>query len=203
MSEQNAIKKEISDLSAKVNTLCSVNESLQKEIKSKTSSFAQSSAPQSTSAALSVIDEISDRNHRKNNLILHNCPEGADLSADKELFTTLCSTAFDLSVGIDKVLRLGRRLEGKHRLLLVKLTSEGDKYDILSQAPHLRFHDQYKMVFVSHDMTQSERVKHKALVQELKSKGESDLMIQNGNIVVRYTRVVSKEPDPTLASNRS
>ena len=57
-------------------------------------------------------------------------------------------------------------------------------------------------------MTQSERVKHKALVQELKSrraKGERDLMIRNGSIIVRYTRVVSKESgssNPTLASHR-
>ena len=46
VSEQNAIKKEISDLSAKVNTLCSVNESLQKEIKSTTSSVLHPNQPQ-------------------------------------------------------------------------------------------------------------------------------------------------------------
>ena len=165
MLEQNAIRKEISDLSAKVNALCSMNENLEKEIKSTTaSSIAQSSVPntQSTSAALSVIDEISDRNRRKNNLIMYNYPEGADLSADKESFISLCSTVFDLNVEVDKVLRLGRRLEEKHRPLLVRLTSECDKHAILSQTPRLRFHDQYKRVFISQDKTQSERVKHKA-----------------------------------------
>ena len=134
MLEQNAIRKEISDLSAKVNALCSMNENLEKEIKSTASSIAQYSVPttQSTSAALSVIDEISDRNRLKNNLIMYNYPEGADLSVDKESFISLCSTVFDLNVEVDKVLRLGRRLEEKHRPLLVRLTSECDKHAILS-----------------------------------------------------------------------
>ena len=157
-----------------------MNENLEKEIKSTASSIAQSSIPttQSTSAALSVIDEISNQNCRKNNLIMYNYPEGADLSADKESFISL--TVFDLNVEVDKVLHLGRRLEEKHRPLLVRLTSECDKHTVLSQAPHLRFHKQYKRVFIFHDMTQSKRVKQKALVQELKSrraKGERNLMI--------------------------
>ena len=45
MLEQNAIRKEISDLSAKVNALCSMYENLEKEIKSTASSIAQSSVP--------------------------------------------------------------------------------------------------------------------------------------------------------------
>ena len=60
-------------------------------------------------------------------------------------------------------------------------------------------------------MTQSKNVKHKALVQELKSrraKGERNLMIRkkSGSIIVRYTRVVSKESgssNSTPVSHRS
>ena len=114
-----------------------MNENLEKEIKSTASSIAQNSVPttQSTSAALSVIDEISDRNRRKNNLIMYNYSEGADLSADKESFISLCSTVFDLNVEVGKVLRLGRGLEEKHRPLLVRLTSECDKHAILYLKP--------------------------------------------------------------------
>ena len=74
--------------------------------------------------------------------------------------------------------------------MLIRLRSESNKHAILSQAPRLRFHEQHKRVFISHDMTQS---KHEALVQELNSrraKGERNLMIRNGNIIVRYSRVV-------------
>ena len=149
-----------------------MNENLQQEIKSTASSTAQSYVPatQSTSAALNVIGEISDRNCCKNNLLMYNYPEGADLSVDKESFISLCSSVFDLNVEVDKVLHLGRRLEGKHRPLLISLHSESDKHAILSHAPRLRFNDQYKRVFISHDMTQSERVKLKALVHELHSR---------------------------------
>jgi len=155
---------------------------------------------------LNVIDEISDQNRRKNNLLIYNYPEGADLSTDKESFISLCSSVFDISVEVDKVLRLGRRLEGKHRPLLIKLHSESDKFAILTQAPSLRFHEQHKRVFISHDMTQAERVKHKALVQELHSrraKGERNLMIRNGNIIARYSHVVSKEPESSNATLES
>jgi len=52
-------------------------------------------------------------------------------------------------------------------------------------------------------MTQSEHTKHKALVNELHSrraKGERNLMIRNGNIVVRHSRVISKEPVTSKAT---
>ena len=89
-----------------------MNKNLQQEIKSTASTFVQSSVPttQSTSATLSVIDEISDRNRRKNNVLMYNYPEG-------ESFIFLCSLVFDINVEVDNVLRLGRRLEGKHRPL--------------------------------------------------------------------------------------
>jgi len=118
---------------------------------------------------------------------MYNCPIGADLSADKESFISLCSSVFDINVEVDKVLRLGRRLERKHRPLLIKLHS---KLAILSQAPCLGFHEQLKWVLISHDMTKSEHVQNKALVQELHSKrakGERNLMIRNGNVIVRYS----------------
>jgi len=63
---------------------------------------------------------------------MYNYPEGADLSAEKESFIFLCSSVFGINVEVDKVLRLGRRLEGKHRPLLIKLRSESDKLAILS-----------------------------------------------------------------------
>ena len=43
--EQDAIRKEISDLTTKVNTLCSMNENLEKEIKSAVSLMATGSVP--------------------------------------------------------------------------------------------------------------------------------------------------------------
>ena len=65
-TEQDTIRKELSDLSKKVNALCSMNKYLQQEIKSTASIFVQSSlsTTQSISATLNVIDEISDRNRR-------------------------------------------------------------------------------------------------------------------------------------------
>ena len=70
---------------------------------------------------------------------MYNYPEGTDLSADKESFIFLCSSFFDINVEVDKVLCLGRRLEGKHRLLLIKLRSESDKLTFFLKPPTLDF----------------------------------------------------------------
>ena len=61
-----------------------MNKNLQQEIKSTATSIAQAPATQSAPAALSIIDEILDRDRQKNNLIMYNYPVGVDLPADKE-----------------------------------------------------------------------------------------------------------------------
>ena len=42
------------------------------------------------------------------------------------------------------------------------------KLSVLSNAPCLRFHENYKNVYIAPDMTKLERAKHKKLVDELK-----------------------------------
>ena len=75
--------------------------------------------------------------------------------------------------------------------MLVCFTSEDSKLTVLSDAPCLRFHDNYKKVFIAPDMTKFERAKHKKLVDELKQRrqqGETNLIIKNGSIVRRQLR---------------
>ena len=53
---------------------------------------------------------------------------------------------------------------------LVCLESEDAKLTLLSRAPKLRFHTQYKSTFIAPDMTRFQRVKHKKLVDELRKR---------------------------------
>ena len=83
---------------------------------------------------------------------------------------------------------MGRKIEHKHRPLLVCFECIDDKAIVVSRSYLLRHRDQYKKVFVVPDRTKIERDKHKRLVTELKkrkSQGETGLMIKNGKIIVR------------------
>ena len=67
-----------------------------------------------------------------------------DHTADKNSFLTLCKTVFDLNVPVTRVVCLGKRLENKHRPLLVCFEQEDDKSTVISHSNRLCRHDQYK-----------------------------------------------------------
>jgi len=61
-----------------------------------------------------------------------------------------------------------------------------DKATVVSHSYLLHRHHQFKSIFIVPDRTKVELEKHKKLVSELKqSEGETNLMIKNGNIIVR------------------
>jgi len=50
-----------------------------------------------------IIDEMVDRNQRKNNIVVYNFPESADRNADIDSFKTLSDTVFKLDLDVTKV----------------------------------------------------------------------------------------------------
>jgi len=141
------------------------------------------------SATHSIIDELTDRDRRKRNVIIYNFPEAKDRTDDKNSFLTLCRTVFDLNAPVTQVLRLGKRFENKFRPLLVCFEEEDDKSNVISHSNWLCRHDQYKRVFIAPDRTKFEREKYTKLVNELKerkARGETNLIIRNGCMVSTY-----------------
>jgi len=65
---------------------------------------------------------------------------------------------------------LGKKNDGKHRLLLIGLEHEDNKSSILLSSYKLHNHDQYKHVYIVAGKTKFEREKHKKLVDELKQR---------------------------------
>ena len=53
--------------------------------------------------------------------------EKSDHEADKKLFAELSKTIFSEEFAVTKVLRIGKRIENKHRPLLIVLKHEMDK----------------------------------------------------------------------------
>ena len=218
-TEQTNLHRIISDISNKLNELSSQNRNLQKQIEDvcfqitspqnqitgTSETVSQTTAPTSespTTAALSIADELADRERRKNNLIIYNLPESTDNSKDKSFFTELCKSVFDTTVKITKSLRLGKKHENKNRPLLIGLENQQNVVNITSRAAYLRHHDKYENIYIAPDMTKYQRSKHKQLVDELKrrkSNGENNLIIRNGEIVTRRLRTQNSDNRDTAA----
>ena len=89
----------------------------------------------------------------------------------------------DLS--IKTIVRLGKKEEGRTRLLKVALESVKRKREILTKAKKLREAERWKKVFVTPDLTPKERQQNKVLREELKRRteeGEECLVIRRGKI---------------------
>ena len=110
------------------------------------------------------------RDRRKKNVAIYNLPEAKDREADKLSASSLLETAYGLKCPINRVICLGRRIENKHRPLLVCFECIDDKAIVVSRSYLLCHHDQFKKVFVVLDRTKIECEKHKRLVTELKKK---------------------------------
>ena len=71
-----------------------------------------------------------------------------------------------LSVKTVRSFRVGKRDEGKPRLLIMTLTNLSDKVEILRSATSLR-DSKWNNVFISPDLTWKEREKGRLLLKEL------------------------------------
>ena len=115
----------------------------------------------------------------------------------KNHFKSLCST-LDLNVLSFTVTRIGKKIEGKSRVLLVQLPDLATKHLILSQSAQLRSKTTWKKVYVNPDLTRYERETQRLLRDELKArkeKGETDLIIRGNRIVKRRgTKNVGQSP---------
>ena len=98
------------------------------------------------------------------------------------------------------------QMPNKCRPLIVQFEKENAKAKILGKFYLLKSMEPYSNVYVSVDMTKSERIKHKQLVDELKSrqaKGETNIFIRSNSIITKFrtkTRSSSNTDSATRVS---
>ena len=157
--------------------------------------------------ATRVIDEYRDRETRKMNIIIHNAPESTATEPSVRIAHDTKSVA-DIAKSIDagpveivNIIRLGKKLDGRPRLMKVQLSNLNQKRKILSNAKKLReSSSSFQKVYVTPDLSLNERRENKRLRDELlqpKKDGEKDLIIQRGEIVKKANSV---EPNPPSAA---
>ena len=149
-----------------------------------------------------AIEAYRDRESRKCNVIIHNIPESKKLEAKERREEDLQEVGSLLEEGLElkdfqvqSIVRLGKRMEDKHRLIKVTVESVKTKREILSKTKKLKNDVKWSRTFVTPDLTPTERNRSKLLREELKRRkaaGEEGLVIRRGLIVK-----VDQEADST------
>ena len=146
-----------------------------------------------------VFDNFLDKDKRKCNLVIHNLPEADAASLaerseqDTRDFQKMVRDTFKLQVRATRSFRVGKATADRPRLLIVTLESTELKHDLLQLAPQLRNSKDWGNIYISPDLTKTEREAARKLREELKARkaaGEEDLYIKKGRIVSSQGRRV-------------
>ena len=169
-----------------------------------------------------MFDTFMDKERRKQNLVIHNLPEETEGSPkdkaekDEQKFKEMIRESMKMNVHPSKSFRVGKKIEGKDRLLIITVESVDVKQDILRSATELRNTEEWRNVFITPDMTRQEREEGKRLRDELKRRrdaGQTGLVIRRGKIIKKADHpwnqdhnnhnVVPDAPGQTMGINTS
>ena len=140
-----------------------------------------------------ILDEMEDRDRRRDNIILFGLPESDEgtISERRAHDETLVDEVFGAigcdDVDIDAIFRLGRNVSGKVRPVKVTLRNRSSKVEIMRKSRDLRTKDKFKRVFISNDKTKMQQSEWSDLRKELLRRKElgEDVVIYNGKVALR------------------
>ena len=130
--------------------------------------------------SLRKLERDQERNERKLILIISNLPEDqrTDLAKVEDLvFNKMKCVIIDI-----RIQKIGKKIEGKDRLLCVRLGSLRDKINILKWGGPL--HGQDGGVVITEDLTREDRIRKKELLKEMykiREKGKFARMSDHAN----------------------
>ena len=126
--ENQNLRQAISDLPHKINQLQTSETETQNQIKETKKALSSAYSPSSTylSVADTIVQQLEDKNDRKNNILFFSIPESetSNSEVDPNFVSKLCKDVYNLDIEVLKAFRLGKKLANKSRLLLVQLESE-------------------------------------------------------------------------------
>ncbi|KAK4319993.1 hypothetical protein Pmani_009115 [Petrolisthes manimaculis] len=165
-------------------------------------------AEETATKVVEKLQEKEEREKRKNNLILFNVPEsnkeeGKDREKeDVEVCEDLFSRNLQVeSFRIEKVIRLGKKTQGRHRPTMVKMEEEKTKWHIVAQGKKLRDSTNavIQKIGIAPDLTREQREEQKRLRNLLDEK-----RLRGGRWGIRRGRVVDLDkPNREETYNRN
>lgn len=186
--------KNCAKIGSDINSLKAVIVALQEEI--KVLKLSVSTVPPSTAASASlfqtekVIQEVSERNKRKCNIIIYGRSElinknKTEQSEADTVFVKDVLTALNIGdLGYLKPIRLGKydpTKQDRRRPIKITLSSEEDVVSVLRASKSLKTTDPWKNIFISRDRTKMQNELYKSVRNELHerlSNGEQNLIIK-------------------------
>lgn len=162
-----AAEKQIQDLATKVDSLTTKQASLERE---------------------------SEKIRRKCNVVIGNMEESNNLAEDRLKVTELLKKKFESEVLPVEIRRVGKRTAGKARIILARLRSEEEKFQLLKKASVLKGSDLY----LAEDLTAEERkIRHWQVQQLKKARQEGKrafIRFMDGKLVVEGKVITSPTP---------
>src|SRR5579872_4991627 len=113
-----------------------------------------------------VLEEIELEKRRLNLVIMEVKEEDKDEDFVKELFGVVAGRDVE---EVRNVSRIGRKQDGKVRLILVVMANQDDRMEILVACPNLRKHERYNKVFLTPDLTRKQQKTDKILRDKLRN----------------------------------
>ncbi|XP_063963743.1 uncharacterized protein LOC135156153 [Lytechinus pictus] len=166
----------------------------------------QSMSLNNTNAGIAAVEEMIERERRKNNLVVFNLPESTARSPkgrqdyDKKIVDELILDGMGIEgVEVNKVTRLGgigQNRFSKPRVTLIELQDSSTKNTLLRSAKNLRNKDMWATTYIAPDLTPNQRKQRKELYTELRlrrANGEENIGIRHGEIVKLRDRAVRRQ----------
>lgn len=155
-------------------------------------------------------EENEELMRRKTSIIIHGVKESSSEQSetrrkhDEDEITAILHELESDEVSVQSAIRLGRwekEKTDKPRPLKVTFVSENQKEKVLRKSKNLKGKKEkgWDGVFMHQDLTPKQRKERQKLVQEMKerkTRGEKDLIIVNGKIVVRWKKDQEEEQQP-------
>ena len=139
-----------------------------------------------------VLDDFMAKEKKKLNVIVHNMKESTNTShysrcdEDGSTFRNIVREELKINVKVTNAYRVGKKVEGKPRLLVISLEDVDTKHEILKVASQLRDSADWSNVYITPDLTWKEREVGRKLREDLarrRANGEENLFIKQGKIV--------------------
>lgn len=135
-----------------------------------------------------TLQEINDREYKKKNLVVFGIQElDSDEAEERRCHDAnfLCKMFEDVPVGFSteklRVVRIGKRQQGKKRPVKLLLSSEKEVRKVLAKAKDIKKKPEYNKLGFASDKTRQQLLEYKAVKEDLKRRldeGEEDLEIK-------------------------
>ena len=122
----------------------------------------------------SFVKKVVEEEDRSRSLMVFGLPEEADEQLCEKVSSIFQEIGEKTRVEANRLGKENRSSQGKVRPVKVTLSSSATVYQILAKARSLRHSDKHKSVFISPDRSPEQRLKHRELVQELKTKSKNE-----------------------------